>query len=496
VPEKPYLYLVVGVILSLIIGGLIGYYVAYETAPSTVTTVVKTITTGAPAKTVTVTTSVAITKTVERVITTTVPTVQPPKVIRIFTSPEMVSYWREAFEKAKEKWPEIAEFELKIETPPDPKTAFITAFEAGDAPQIILVDSFEVPAFVEAGYLYPLTEWLVTWPDYFAFPKSMIDMVSWRGGVYALPFQTDVRVIWTRKDILKEKGIGWPYQAMSLDELIEVSRKLKKLGVKYPLCLESGTNWGEGTTMQAFLPLLWALGGKLYDWSTGKWVVTSEAHLKVLEFYYTIYKEGLANPDVPKVARPWEICLSAFQKGETVFYFDGNWALGAFRTGGDYEIPNWEERVGWMKIPGLPGKFGSASGGWTYAIAMKGRGIPPDWKDVVWKIYSMFYSPEIMAKYCIERPWLPPRVDVAEREDYKKELPLFVEMARELLPITRYRPALPEYPKISLEIQKMVEEVATLKKTPLEALKEFALRVRDIVGSDKIIDELGLLSKG
>mgnify|MGYP000185601804 FL=1 len=422
------------------------------------------------------------------------PAPPPPKVIKGITHSDIPpESWEKAFELAKERWPELAEFKLEVMMPPDPKTAFFTAFEAGEAPQIVVVDSFEVPSWVEAGYLYPLTEFLEEWDGVLQFPKPLLDMVTWRGGVYALPYQTDVRVIWTRKDILIEKGIGWPYQVKGLDEWLEVARTLKAKGVEYPIALQSSRAWGEGTTMQAFLPLLWACGGDLYDWSKRKWIVSSEAYLKVLNFYRTIYKEEFANPEVPRAARPWEICLKDFQEGRTVFYIDGNWAMGAFWPGGDYEIPDAPEKVDFMLIPGLPGKFASASGGWCFAMARKGRGIPPDWPEVAWKIMSVFYSSDLMADYCIKRPWLPPRADVAAREDFKKALPLFVRMSEEVLPYTRYRPALPEYPKISEYIQLMVEEVATLKKTPEEALRDFAAKVRDLVGSENIIDELGIL---
>ena len=50
---------------------------------------------------------------------------------------------------------------------------------------------------------------------------------------------------------------------------------------------------------------------------------------------------------------------------------------------------------------------------------------------------------------------------------------------------TQYRPAYPEYPKISNQIQVAMESVMTGQQSPEEAQKSYDDAVKGIVGADK-----------
>jgi multiple sugar transport system substrate-binding protein len=244
--------------------------------------------------------------------------------------------------------------------------------------------------------------------------------------------------------------------------------------------------------MQAFLPLLYGAGGMLYDWEKSKWVVSSPAYLDALFFYRTVYAEGLANPDVPTIVNPWNVALGDFQAGKTAIYCDGQWAWGAFKPGADFEVLNAEVAVGFIKIPGEEAGFSTFSGGHAYAIANKGLDILTPFPDAAFKLLSVHLSQERMADFCLEKEWVAPRLDVARVPEYAENKYLAWCVAR-VLPYTEYRPALPEYSDVSLQIQLMVERVATLEMTPEQALTEFAKAVVGIVGPENTIDELSLL---
>jgi multiple sugar transport system substrate-binding protein len=55
----------------------------------------------------------------------------------------------------------------------------------------------------------------------------------------------------------------------------------------------------------------------------------------------------------------------------------------------------------------------------------------------------------------------------------------------DLVPVTVYRPALPEYPKVSNEIITAMEAVMTGQSTPDQAAKNYDDAVKSIVGQDK-----------
>lgn len=411
--------------------------------------------------------------------------------IRVMVLQEDLPFWRESVRLAQSTYSELRDYQVVFDTPPSIPEAFFARFGANDAPDIVAIDSFEIPAWADAGYLYDITSLVQQWDGWAAYPRALRDMMTVGGRVYGLLKQTDVRILFLRKDLFPYPlGVQW--QPTSWEEILDMARQLKGRGVQYPVALQSGRNWDEGTTMQAFLPLLYGAGGVLYDWQSRKWVVSSQAYLDALEFYETLYRERLANPDVPTIASPWNVALGDFRAGRTAIYIDGQWAWGAFRPGGDFAVPDAERVVGFARIPGKNGGFVTFSGGHAFALANRGRGLGPRNAAVAFRLLSVHLSPQRMARYSLEKEWVAPRQDVVRVPEYASNA--FLRWAVEqVLPYTHYRPALPEYPRVSEEIRLMVERVATLSMAPQQALREYARAVARIVGPQNVRDELNLL---
>ncbi len=415
----------------------------------------------------------------------------PQKITIMVKDKDDIGRWQVAVERASQADPALKGFTIVYETPPDVNVAFFAEFGAKDAPDIVSIDSFEVPSWAEAKYLYDITEQVEAWDGWAQYPTSLQEIVKDQGRVYALLKQTDVRIVFLRKDLLPY-ALGSQWQPLSWGELLSMARSLKATGMEYPLAIQSGRNWGESTAMQAVLPLLYGAGGVLYNQEKGKWVVSSNAYMDVLNFYETIYKEGLANPDVPTVASPWMTARGDFQAGKTAILFDGQWAWGAFRSGGSLEVPNADCNVGFMRIPGKDGGFSTFSGGFTWAIANKGLDVPPAHPKEAFELISAYCSQEGIAEHAVETNSVAPRLDAVDVPEYAAEKYLSWCTA-EVLPYTHYRPALSEYPQVSEQLRLLVERVATFKMTPEEALSEYAKAVAQIVGADNVVDELGLL---
>ncbi len=76
------------------------------------------------------------------------------------------------------------------------------------------------------------------------------------------------------------------------------------------------------------------------------------------------------------------------------------------------------------------------------------------------------------------------RQDVSKAPTYQKansQTPIFTDVVS----VTQYRPAYPEYPKISNQIQVAMESVMTGQQSPQEAQKAYDDAVKGIVGPDK-----------
>jgi len=458
--------------ISVVLIGLVA-----SCAPPTPKVVKETVVVTKPVE---VTKIVEVTKVVEKPVVVT-PTPAPPKIRIVMGDKLRPPSVEKAVEMVKKKHPD---WEIEIETPPDAEMVFLASMAAGKGPDIYHIDTFKVPDTAEAGYLMDLTPFLEKWPDWAQYPDSMKGIVTYKGKTYAVVWDTDVRLLYYRKDLFEKAGIPLPWQPKSWDDILDAARKLKAAGVEYPLLHQSGRNWDEGTTMQSWFPLLWGAGGKLYNWEEGKWVVTSKEHLDVLKYYRTIYEEGLAPPEMATEPKPWDIAYTRFVEGTSAILMDGSWVWGeCFAEGRTYEIPDREKVVGLAVFPGKEAGFSSAAGGWSWAITSQARN-----PEAAFEVLSTICSKEVTTDFCVVSAHVAPRMDVAEEPAYKAD-PFLAWCVKEVLPYAKYRPTIPPYPKISLQVQLMVERVASLEMTPEEALAKFADAVEMLVGKENTIRE-------
>ena len=83
----------------------------------------------------------------------------------------------------------------------------LTAVAGGTPPALHYADRFTVPQFAHEGFFTEITDFAdgagVTKDLYFDFAW---EETVYKGGVYALSFDTDTRALWYNKDIMEEAG--------------------------------------------------------------------------------------------------------------------------------------------------------------------------------------------------------------------------------------------------------------------------------------------------
>mgnify|MGYP000327146276 CR=1 FL=1 len=504
----------IGIVVALIIGIIIGYgvglfTVAPVTKTVTATTTVVSTTTVAPAtatvtKTITVEKTVTVTKTIS-------PTPTPAK--KVTLSLEYGQPWEKAVTWAIEKFKSAMaakgiKVELKLMMIPygaDIVGKESTDFAAGTAGDVVLVDSFMIPEYAAARYLLPLDDFVGAWEDWKYFPEPMKKIVSFKGKVYGVMMDTDVRMIWYRKDIFAIAGLPEDWQPKTWKDIFDAALKLKekedviksKLGIKefYPFYIPAGTKWGEGTTMQGFYMVL--LGAdkppynRLYDYKTGKWIGKSTALYRAFKFYYDIYVKYKVGPVEYNFAPDvWATHRKVFAEGKVAMDVGGSWEWGeGWGPKGIAPIPDEEKKVGFAKMPGWSGgahgepELVTISGGWAWVINAK---IPEEKKAVAWEFIKTVCSKEIIAKYCAEFGKVAPRSDAKDVSEYAKN-PYLVKIL-EYLKFTDFRDAMPGYSKVSYFVQKVTEDIITKGITPDKALEEYYNLLVKEFGKDKVIE--------
>jgi multiple sugar transport system substrate-binding protein len=354
------------------------------------------------------------------------------------------------------------------------------------APDIVYEDTFLINSDITAGYLKPLDDYIKGWSDWGQFEETAKGAAKGQDGkTYGVPDGTDTRALWYNKQIFAKAGLPADWQPKSWDEVLNTARTIKqKVPGVTPLNVYSGKPMGEASAMQGFEMLLYGTKDTLYNYDQQKWVVGSQGFKDALNFVKTVYTEGIG-PSPKEALDPnmgSRVGSELLPGGKLAIALDGSWLYNNWQSTGPKPWPQWSEVLGQTAMPtqdgGGKGKV-SLSGGWTWAIPAKSKS-----PDAAWDFIKTLQTQQNAAKYATNGAQSAVRQDVASDAGYK-ESSKSTQFFTDLVSVTVYRPALPEYPKVSNEIITAMESVMTGQSTPDKAAKNYDEAVEGIVGKDK-----------
>lgn len=362
-------------------------------------------------------------------------------------------------------------------------------------PDVMFFDQFWVPEFVAGGLMKPLRDIvgpeLDEWEGWSQIPSSIRALFEFEGKLYGVPGGTDVRQIFYRKDLLRQAGLPENWQPKNWTELLNAARQIKqRLPDVTPLQINAGTAMGEATTLQGWFMVLLGAGSHVYDFQARKWIVRSQAILDALTFYKTVYvDEGLGDARLQLLVGGRDRSFVLFRDGKIAMLVEGDFFWRSVLTPGTGSVPlaTRNEVVSWAKMPSKEsGKgyrnqdFVTASGGFGVILNPNTRSA-----KAAWQLLQTMFSQRALLEFQKIEPRIRPRADVPVTGD-----PVMSEMAKQLLPLTTVRPSLPEYPRVSVEMQRMTERVISGEMSPQQAMEAYARAVTEIVGSANTVDLL------
>ena len=370
----------------------------------------------------------------------------------------------------------------------DYQTQLALDFGAGVGPDVYAIDSFWIPQFAESGYALPLDDRLAEWEEWAAFFPGMQDIGKYNDQTYAVMTDTDVRMLWYRKDIFEQAGLPVPFEPQSWQDIFDAAAAIKEnVPDVWPIAFQAGTPWGEGTTMQGFYMWFLGAGGQLYDFEDSKWVVDSPALRQALQIYEDMFVTNEYAPVEPFLeSQPWiGIEQVLFHDGQVAMMTNGSWMWGgAYGPEGAAPLENRDEVIGWAPMPamepgaGLNGQdFVSISGGWAWSL-----NPASDNPDLAWEFVQYVTSAEEIGRLNTALQ------NVVTREDamVSGDDPYLADASAAVMPFTTFRPALPEYNQVSSELQLATERIITGEATAEEALEMFGQAVEEIVGAENV----------
>ncbi len=340
-----------------------------------------------------------------------------------------------------------------------------TAVGSGTAPDAAMVDCVWVAGLARAGFLYPLESLNAHW-NHSHFGKDLypafVSANSYQDRLYGLPVKADLSLLWYRKDWLEGEGLLPP---RDWDELVEVARHFlqpqvqARYGYAYPLVFPGGTAGGEATVYM-LMPFIWSAGGDVFE--RGEVVLDSAATHRALHFLRDlVVAHRVAPPDVVRYRE--DTAFRLFASGKAVMALGGSYEADLIREIGGWEDGEFQERVGYVLPPAAPGGRPAPTIGGTSYVILRQSPRP----QRVMEVLRFATNPAQIGECYRELLQILPNPSF-NRLVSPDGAPLLSWVA-EMIPLGRARPSIPEYVKVSRQLQAMFEKTFS-DPMPVEAL--------------------------
>ena len=257
-------------------------------------------------------------------------------------------------------------------------------------------------SLVEKGIAKSLEPFIAKEPNFSkeGYHEAMLDLGTFGGKVYGLPFAISLPVGYYNMDALKKAGISTPPKTW--DEVVENCGKLRAVGFKNPLF------WGWNLTGNWFFQALMRSQG-VPILSNGKFNFDGPEGLAALETMKKLFRGcNMLNLPTGDAGKP-------FAAGEVAMHFWSTSAVGAIeRSKGDFEL-----RTGEFPGMGSPPK-GLPAGGNSAMLVSTSK--DPKVIEAAWTFIKFVTSGEGAAVVAETTGYMPPNKAANELlgEFYKK----------------------------------------------------------------------------
>ncbi|MBP7303502.1 MAG: ABC transporter substrate-binding protein [Thermotogaceae bacterium] len=327
---------------------------------------------------------------------------------------------------------------------------------AGQEPDVFVNDLGDVGMRASSGILLDLAPYLkkAGIDANKTFFKSPLDMCRWKTGIYALPFETDIRLLFYNKDLFVKAGLDPNRPPKTWNELWQYADKITKKDSKgdYEVL-----GFNPMYAQSYFWMYVWGNGGDFLD-KDGNLVVNSPIVVKSLtEWKQMVDRLGLEK--IQKFNATYPLGLNdAFINKKLGMVIQNNTFFSQLR---DYAP---DLNYGVVQIP-YPVKPVSWSNGFSIEASSRSR-----YKDAAAEFIIYLTNKSSAYLFAKNVTSLVGNKEAASSPDLMSNE--MWKLSVQTLDISQFRPFVLEYPLWYEDLQKTVESVLYDKATPKKALDD------------------------
>lgn len=392
---------------------------------------------------------------------------QQPVTIKVLMSALEASQWQPLVEEFEAENPDI---DLELVEGPNAtnlvEDLYTSSFLLGNSPyDLVYMDIVWTPKFAAAGWLTDVSD-RISDAQVNDFLAGDLNGGRYQGGLYRMPFRSDVGMLYYRQDLLSAAGRNPPETTA---ELIEVSRELQAQDK-----IEWGYVWQgrqyEGLAAM-FVEILEGFGGFWIDPDTQEVGLDRPEAIAAVGFLRETIDRGISPSGVTTYQE--EETRRFFQNGKALFL--RNWPyVWALANADDSPVKG---KIGLKPMVYAPGYESAAcQGGWGLGIAKTSRH-----PDEAWRVIDFMTSQATQKKFILETGYVPSRRSLfSDREIVAKysHYPQLLKVQESSV----LRPPIAQYAQASDVLQRYLSSTLTERMTPEKAMERAAAETRNILG--------------
>lgn len=374
----------------------------------------------------------------------------------------------------------VREFEaenpgIRVEVQNIPWTAahekLLTAYAADGLPDLCQLGNTWIAEFATLQTLAPLqarvdASSVIDPHDYFAgiWDTNVVD-----GELVGIPWYVDTRLLFYRKDLLRQAGYAQPPRSWAEWEQMNAALKNVMGSRGYPVLMPLNEFEPQlSFALQQDDPLL-------RDGDT-RGNFRSPGFRRTLAFYANMYEQGWApKMSETQISNVWD----EFFRGFTAFYLSGPWNIREFRQ---RQPPGLEGKWGAAPLPG-PGGPGAGIAGGTSLVVFRSS----QKKEAAWKLIEFLSRPAIQRRFYTIIGDLPPRRSAWQSPELRDD-PLTAAFADQLERV-KPTPKVLEWERIAQQMRVVTEQVVRGGLPQDKAVEQLDRQVDDILAKRRWIVE-------